>query len=87
MSCTVFRCGLESSEKVARHICSKIVKRRRRGGGVVIRSYARETPINATTREGINDLLYGGYEVNDDRLTSPNNKTIPTGDTDQPVYK
>ena len=47
----------------------------------MIVSYARETPIHETTREGINDLLDDGYEVNDDRLPDQNNKPIATGDT------
>ena len=45
------------------------------------------TPICATTREDINDLLEDGYEVDDDRLTAPENTPSNTGKTGQPVYK
>ena len=38
-------------------------------------------------REVINYLLDDDYEFDDDRIPSPENKTITTGDTDQPVYK
>ena len=50
MGCTVFRIGLYSSEKVVRHIHSKIMKRRSRGGEVAVEYDACETPIHATTR-------------------------------------
>ena len=68
-------------------MCSKIAKRRRRGGGVTIISYYRENPIHETTREGINDLLADVHEVDDDRFPAPDNKPSLTGDTDRPVYK
>ena len=42
------------------------------GGGV--KSDARDIPIRATTREDINALLEYGYEVNDDRLPTPQKK-------------
>ena len=38
-------------------------------------------------REGINDLLADGHEVDDDGFPNPENKPIPTGDTDRPLYK
>ena len=56
-------------------------------GDVVIVSDTHETPFQETTREGINDLLDGGYEVDDDKITAPENKPIPTGNTDRPLYK
>ena len=71
-----------------RHIRLKILNKRSSwgGGGVEIVSNARETPIHATTCKGINDILSGGNEVDDDGL--PNTKTKPshTGDTGLPVY-
>ena len=48
---------------------------------------ASETPIHETTQEDINDLLDGCHEVDDDRLPAPKNKPIPTGDTEQSVFK
>ena len=51
------------------------------GGGGVIRSDARETPVNATTQEGIYDLLSNVYEVDYDRLPYLKNKPIHTGNT------
>ena len=54
---------------------------------VAIVSDARETPIHETKLEGINDLLDDGYEVYDDRLPYPENKPIPTGNNDHPLYK
>ena len=60
-------------------MCSKIAKRRRRGGGVTIISYYRENPIHETTREGINDLLADVHEVDDDRFPAPDNKPSLTG--------
>ena len=65
----------------------KDIQEKEERGEVDIGSYARETPIHATTREGINHLLDGGHGVDDDRLLDPENKTIPTGYTYQPVYK
>ena len=56
-------------------------------GEVAIGSDARETPIHATTREVINDLLDDGYEVDDDIFTAPENKPIPAGDTHRTLYK
>ena len=56
-------------------------------GDVAVGSDARKTPIHATTLEGINDLLDDGHEVDDDRLPANENKPIPTGNTDQPLYK
>ena len=51
------------------------MNRRGRGGwGFAIRSNTCETPIHATTPEGINNVLYYVYEVNDDRLTAPEKK-------------
>ena len=47
-----------------------------------IGSDARETTINETTQEDINDILDSGGEVDDDRLPSPENKPNPTGDTE-----
>ena len=35
----------------------------------------------------MNAILEDGYEVKDDKLTSPYNKTRARGDTDQPIYK
>ena len=35
----------------------------------------------------MNAILEDGYEVEDDKLTSPYNKTRARGDTDQPIYK
>ena len=46
-----------------------------------------ENPIHATTQEGVNYLLVDGYEVGDDIIPTPENKTSPIDDTDQPVYK
>ena len=57
------------------------------GGEVAVESDARETPINATTREDINALLAYGYAVNDDRIPVPENTPSNTGKTEQPVYK
>ena len=54
---------------------------------VAIRSDACETPIHENTREGIIDLLCDDHEVDDDRIPDPKNKTRPTGDNVQPVYK
>ena len=53
----------------------------------VIGSNSSETPIHATTQEGINDLLDDGHEVDYDRLLDTNNKPIPTGSSDQSEYK
>ena len=69
-------------------MCSYIVKIRSRGeGGGAIVSNSCETPIHATTQEGVNYLLVDGYEVDDNILPTPNNKPIPTDDTDHPVYR
>ena len=57
------------------------------GGAGVIRSDARETPVNATTQEGIYDLLSNVYEVDYDRLPYIKNKPIHTGNTELKVYK
>ena len=35
----------------------------------------------------MNDLLDDVYEVDDDIIPDPENKPIPTGNTDQPEYK
>ena len=40
-------------------------------GEVTIGSNDHETPIHENTREGINDLLDNGHEVDDDRLPDP----------------
>ena len=56
-------------------------------GEVTIGSYARATPIHKTAREGINDILDDGHEVDDDGFTDPENKSIPTGDNDRKVYR
>ena len=53
-----------------RHMCSKIVKRRVRGGGVGFESNARETPVYAMTQENINYLLSDGYNIYDNKLPS-----------------
>ena len=55
-------------------------------GQVVVKSDARETPIQATTREYINDLLEDGYEVDGDILPAPENTPRNTGKNDQLVY-
>ena len=47
----------------------------------MVESDTRETPIHATTQEEINALLADGYEVDDDRLTDPENKPSPTYNT------
>ena len=52
-----------------------------------VKSDSCETSINATTKEDINSLLGGWYEVDNYRLPSPKNKPSARGDTDQPVYK
>ena len=51
-----------------------------------LESDKRETPIHETNRQNLNDILSYGYEVDYDRLPYPENKPIPTGNTDQPVY-
>ena len=56
-------------------------------GEVAVESDACETPIHATTREDINDILADGYEVDDDILPAPDNIPINTGKTDQLLYK
>ena len=43
--------------------------------------------INATTQEYINAFMEYGYEVNNDRLPTLENKPSARGDTYQPVYK
>ena len=53
----------------------------------MIVSDTRETPINGTTKVGINNLLDDDNEFDDYRLPDPNNKPIPAGDTNQPIYK
>ena len=53
-----------------------MVKIRRRGG-VAIGSNVCETPIHATNREVVNDLLADEYEVGDDILPDPENKPSP----------
>ena len=70
MSCTALRIGLESSEKVVRHMHLNIAKRRRYKE-VSVKYDACETTINETTREDINALLEDGYKVNDDILQLP----------------
>ena len=52
------------------------------GWEVAVKYDARETPIHATTRQGIHDLLADGYKVDDARILAPENKPIPTGNTD-----
>ena len=59
MSCIDLISGLDSSEKVARHMNLKIVKRRR-DGEVAVEYYSCGTTIHATTREDINALLADG---------------------------
>ena len=54
-------------------------------GQVTIGSDDCETPIHATTLEGIHDLLDDGHEVDGDRIPDPDNKPIPTGDNYQLV--
>ena len=56
-------------------------------GEVVIISDAHETPIHATNLEGINDLLGDGYQVDDDRLKDPDNKSRPASNNGPPVNK
>ena len=68
-------------------MCSKIVNRRRGGGGVAIGSDACETPIHETNREVINNLLSDGHEFDDDIFPALKNKPSPKGDTVRPVYK
>ena len=46
-------------------------KNKEGGGGVHLKSDARETTIHATTREDINALLAYGYEVDYDRFPAP----------------
>ena len=53
----------------------------------MIISDACETPIHETSREGINDLLADGYEVDDDIIPALENKPSPIGDTDRSLYK
>ena len=48
---------------------------------------ACETHMHATTREDIHVLLEYYYEVYDDRLKSPKNKSSEAEDTKQPLYK
>ena len=43
-------------------------KEKKDGGEFLIRSDARETTIQKTTQEDINDLLDSGHEVGYDRL-------------------
>ena len=51
MSCTGFRGGLESSEKLVRIVCYNIVKiRMRGGGGGGVKYNSCDTPINANNR-------------------------------------
>ena len=45
-----------------------------------------ETHINASNQEDINALTEDGYEDNDDKLPSPENKSRARGDTKWPVY-
>ena len=49
------------------------------GGEVAVKYDAIETPIHATTREDINDLLADGYEVDDDRLPATDITPSATG--------
>ena len=42
---------------------------------------ACETPIRTTTQEGINYLLAGGHEVDDDTFPATENKPRPKRDT------
>ena len=70
---TEFRIMLLSSEKVVMHMHSRIVKRRR-GGGVAVKSYACETPIHKITQEDKNDLLSDGYRVDYDWLLATGEK-------------
>ena len=44
------------------------------GGEVAVEFDASETPIHATTREDINDILADGYKVDDDRFLALENK-------------
>ena len=53
----------------------------------MIVSDAHETTIHTTTSEDINNILASVHEVDYDRLLAPKNKLIPTGDTDQSVYR
>ena len=55
MSCTKFRGGLYSPEKVVRHICLNILNIRIKGMGV--QSDACETPIHGTNQEDIYALM------------------------------
>ena len=56
-------------------------------GEVVVKYYSLETPMHANTRENINALLADGYEVNYDRLPTPENTPRNTVKNNQPVYK
>ena len=57
------------------------------GGGVVVESDSFETPVHENNWEGVNSLLVEGYEVDDDRFPTPDNKPSAIRDTDQPRYK
>ena len=65
----------------------KDIEEKNDSGEITIGSNARETPIYATTRYGVNDLLSGGHEVTYNRLPDPKNKPSLKLDTDRPVYK
>ena len=56
-------------------------------GEFSIRSDAFETHIHKTTQEDIIALLDNGNEVDYDIIPDTYIKPIPTGDTDQSVYK